>query len=92
MLTAGFLGCALQAEAGLLELKNGTTPDGKYVGGSAGSVRFETSAGVQVVETAQAIALSFTAPAATPSAAANPSPAPAAAAQPTAVTLRPTQE
>ena len=87
MLTAGFLGGALWAEADLLELKNGTMLNGKYVGGSAGSIRFETSAGVQVIETAQAIALTFTAPAATPSAPATPAPVSAAAAQPTAVTL-----
>jgi hypothetical protein len=54
MLTAGFLGCALWAKADVLELKNGTMLNGKYVGGSAGTVRFETSAGVQVIETAQA--------------------------------------
>ncbi len=88
MVTAGVLGCAIwAAEADVLELKNGKTLNGKYVGGTAGTVRFETSAGVQVIETAQAIALTFTAPAATSSAPAAPSPTPAAAAQSTAATL-----
>ena len=87
MLTAGFLGCAPWVGADVLELKNGTTLNGKYVGGAAGTVRFETSAGVQVIETAQAVALTFTTPAATPSAAATPSPAPAAAAQTAAATV-----
>jgi hypothetical protein len=88
MATAGLLGCALwAAEADVLELKNGKTLNGKYVGGTAGTVRFETTAGVQVIETAQTIALTFTAPAATPSAPAKASPAPAAAAQSTAMTL-----
>jgi len=82
MLAAGFLGCAQWVEADVLELKNGTTLNGKYVGGTAGTVRFETSVGVQVIETAQAVALTFTAPAA-----AAPSPAPAPAAQPAAATL-----
>jgi hypothetical protein len=44
----------------VLELKNGTILDGKFAGGSAGTVRFETSAGVQVIETSQIIALTFT--------------------------------
>ena len=57
ILTAGFFSCALWAEAGVLELKNGTTVTGKYVGGTASTVRFETSAGVPVNESAQAIAL-----------------------------------
>jgi len=57
MLTAGFLGCAPWVGADFLELKNGTTLNGKYVGGSAGTVRFETSAGVQLIETSQAVAL-----------------------------------
>ena len=81
MLTVAFLGCAQWVEADVLELKNGTTLNGKYkyVGGAAGTVRFETSAGVQFIETAQAVALTFTTPA--------PTPAPAAAAQPASATL-----
>ena len=51
---------ALSSRADVLELKNGKTLNGKYVGGTAGTLRFETSEGVQVVETAQALALTFT--------------------------------
>src|SRR5262245_8398565 len=51
---------AWPASADVLELKNGKTLNGKYVGGTAGTIRFETSEGVQVVETAQALALTFT--------------------------------
>src|SRR5437867_7570814 len=60
--------------ADILELKNGTVLNGKYVGGTAGTLRFETSAGQQVIETSQIIALTFTTPA--------PAPAPAPAAAP----------
>ena len=48
------------ARADVLELKNGTILNGKYAGGTAGTIRFETSAGVQVLETSQIIALTFT--------------------------------
>jgi hypothetical protein len=58
-LAAGlFLVCAL-ARADVLELKNGKVMNGKYVGGTAGTIRFETSAGTQVIETGQALALTF---------------------------------
>lgn len=50
---------ALQAD--VLELKNGKVLTGNYVGGTAGTIRFETPQGVQVVETSQALALTFTA-------------------------------
>ena len=67
------------AQADVLELKSGKVLTGKYVGGTAGTIRFETSQGVQVIETDQALALTFTAGAA-PSAAATPAAvAPAAA-------------
>lgn len=90
------LSCAgLQAD--VLELKNGTVLNGKYVGGTAGTVRFETSAGLQVIETSQAVALTFTtstaaaasapaAPAATTTTTAAP-PAAAAATQAKSITL-----
>ncbi|MCU0772202.1 MAG: YMGG-like glycine zipper-containing protein [Verrucomicrobia bacterium] len=74
---------ALHLQADVLELKDGKTMNGKYVGGTAGTIRFETSAGVQVIETGQALALTFTAPA---PAAASAAPAPAAPA-PQAVTI-----
>lgn len=84
-----------ELRADVLELKNGTVLNGKYVGGTAGTVRFETSAGVQVLETSQIIALTFTSTGATagtpsatstpPAAAAPAAPAPVAA--PSSVTL-----
>ncbi len=52
----------LSAHADILELKNGNILNGKYAGGTAGTVRIETSAGQQVVETSQIIALTFTTP------------------------------
>jgi hypothetical protein len=51
---------ALQTRADVLELKNGQTLNGKYVGGTAGTNRFETGEGLQVIETCQALALTFT--------------------------------
>jgi hypothetical protein len=72
---------AVHSQADVLELKSGKALSGKYVGGTAGTIRFETSEGVQVVETSQALALTFTGGgAANPSAAApTPSATPAAA-------------
>ena len=73
---------ALNTQADVLELKNGQVHNGKYLGGSAATLRFNTSGGTQVIETSQIIALTFTssgAPAAVP--------APAPAAPPSTVTL-----
>src|SRR6185503_17312665 len=72
-------GLGVSARADILELKNGSVLNGKYTGGTAGTVRFETSAGLQTVETSKIIALSFTTPAA-----ASGAPAAAPAAQPAA--------
>jgi hypothetical protein len=71
---------ALNGRADVLELKNGKTLNGKFVGGTAGTVRFETSEGVQVIETSLALALTFTGAgaASAPSAATAAAPAPAA--------------
>jgi hypothetical protein len=79
----------VSARADILELKNGTVLNGKYAGGTAGTVRFETSAGQQVIETPQVIALTFTTPAPTAAApiAAAPAPAPAPVSAPSSVTL-----
>lgn len=74
---------ALCAKADVLELKNGNVLTGKYSGGTAATVRFETSSGLQVIETGQAIALTFTGGGA-PAAAA---PAPPPAAAPASVTI-----
>lgn len=55
------------AHADVLELKDGTILNGRYMGGTASSVRFESSLGVTVIETSQAVALTFTStPASTP--------------------------
>ena len=47
--------------ADVLELKNGTVLNGKYAGGNADAINFETSAGMQVINPGQAVALTFTA-------------------------------
>lgn len=92
-------GClwAAASQADVLELKNGQLLSGKYAGGTAGTIRFETADGARVVEKGQAMALTFTgeavpaqkeasaSPAATPAPAATATPAPAAA--PGAVTV-----
>jgi len=70
---------APRAPADVLELKSGKILQGKYIGGTAATLRFETSSGVQVVETSQAVALTFTGGGATPSAAAAPAPTAVAA-------------
>lgn len=82
------------ARADVLELKDGTVLNGRYSGGTAGTVRFETGAGLQVIETGRIVALTFTTeprPATPAPAAAPPGPAPAApaasAAQPKSVVL-----
>lgn len=81
------LGCSLVARADILELKNGMILNGKYAGGTAGTVRFENDAGLQVLEIAQVIALTFTSPHSAPAVAPAPTPAPAPVAQPQTVTL-----
>lgn len=71
------------ASADVLELKDGKTLNGKYAGGTASTVRFETSEGLQVLETSRILALTFTGAGAS-STAAPPAAAPPAAAPPTA--------
>ena len=65
---------AATAGADTLELKNGTVLQGKYLGGTADTVRFETSDGMQILEFSQVKNMSVTKEAAAPTAA----PAPAA--------------
>jgi hypothetical protein len=79
LLTLTFTCVALQAD--VLELKNGKVLNGKYTGGTASTVRFETSAGLQVIETAKIVALTFTTSAAA-------APSPAGAATPAAATAK----
>lgn len=57
---AGLL-AAGRSNADVLELRNGQVLTGKYAGGTAGTVRFESGGTVQVVEASQVLALSFTA-------------------------------
>jgi hypothetical protein len=63
------------ASADVLEMKDGQVLNGKYAGGTAGTLRFETSTGVQVLETSQIVALTFTTAPAAPAAASAPPPA-----------------
>jgi len=84
------LGFSLSAQADILELKNGTILNGKYIGGTAGTVRFDTGAGTQVFESSQIMVLTFTTPAGTvvPLVPAPVTPvAPAVASAPATVTL-----
>lgn len=78
---------ALSLRADVLELKNGSVLNGKYLGGSAATVRFETSTGVQVIETTSIIALTFTLPPAPTTA--PPTPTPPAAVAPTSTAVAP---
>src|SRR5204863_2498548 len=90
------------AWADTVEMRDGTLINGKYVGGTAATVRVETPDGVKVVETSQVLALTFgatasaatptttptaAAPAGVPAAAQQVAPAPAAAAAPAPITL-----
>jgi hypothetical protein len=68
------------AQADVLELKDGKVLNGSYVGGTAGTIRFQTSQGVQVIETRQTLALTFTGTSASPAPAAAAAATPAAAA------------
>jgi hypothetical protein len=76
----GFATVVCVAKADVLELKNGKVLTGSYVGGTAGTIRFQTSDGVQVIETGQALALTFAGAGSTASAPASAAPAPASAA------------
>jgi hypothetical protein len=71
------------ASADTLELKNGTVLQGKYLGGTADTVRFETSSGMQIVSYDEIKNMSV-APSAPAAAAPAAAPAPAA---PTTVTV-----
>lgn len=96
LLTLVWVGSASLLQADVLELKNGSVLNGKYVGGSAATVRFETSTGIQVLETSSIIALTFTSPPVPSAPAPAPTPPPVnpppsavapAPAAPTSVTL-----
>lgn len=82
LIAALSVGLAFGAQADVIELKNGQVLNGKYVGGTAGTVRFETGGNVTVVETGNIVALTFTT--AAPAAAAAAPAAPVAPAAPAA--------
>ena len=73
------------AGADTVEMRDGSLVQGKYVGGTAGTIRIEAADGVKVVETSKVLALTFDASSAAPSTA----PAAAAAAQPAAGSAQP---
>ena len=86
------LGFSLTVRGDILELKNGTILNGKYDGGTAGTVRFNPGTGTQVFESSQVMVLTFTTPAgtvvpATPATVVTPITPAAPAAAPAAVTL-----
>ena len=92
-LVAGGTAAAMVARADTVEMRDGTLIQGKYVGGTAGTIRIEAADGVKVVETSGVLALTFSAggPATAPAAATQPAAAgaaaqPAAAAVPAAAT------
>lgn len=60
LVAAVIFACGTSADADILELKNGTILDGKYAGGTATTVRFQTGSGMQVIESSQIVALTFT--------------------------------
>ncbi len=86
---------AFPTRADVLELKNGKVLTGSYVGGTAATLRFQTSQGIEVIQTDQALALTFTgkgAPASattagSPPAAVAPTPAPTVLSVPAGTTL-----
>ncbi len=83
-LSALALAATLSAHADVLELKNGQVLTGKYNGGTAGTIRFNSASGQQVIETGKTLALTFTGGDAPAAAAPAATPAPAAAPQPAA--------
>ena len=61
LLTGWALFCSLwAARAGVLELQNGPVLNGTYLGGTAGTVRFQTAKGTVLIPRDQALALTFT--------------------------------
>jgi len=79
LIIVSILSGAVAVSADVLELKNGTVLNGKFAGGNANAINFQTSAGMQTIDRGQAVALTFTAQAAAAPAAAAPVAAGAAA-------------
>jgi len=82
LLSAILLSLGAIARADTLTLKDGTVLQGQYVGGTADTVRFQTSYGLQIIDMAQVRGMSV-APAAVPAAA----PAPASVTIPAGTVL-----
>ncbi len=78
LLIGGLMMSATVHYGDMLELKNGTILSGKYSGGSADAINFETGAGMQTINPAQAVALTFTGRTAAPATAGSAAPAAAA--------------
>lgn len=81
--------------ADVIELKNGSILNGQYMGGTAATIRFETFEGLQVLQTGDIVALTFTTGSATPattSPASAATPAPVATVAPAAATTSATQK
>ena len=70
MVAAALVVWSLSASADVLELKNGKMLKGKYAGGTGAIVNFTTGEGTQAIETKEIVALTFTAQASPPPAAA----------------------
>lgn len=65
LLLATALGAALLVRADVLQLKNGTVLNGKYAGGTATTVHFQTDNGLMTINAAEIVSLQVTAPVAT---------------------------
>ena len=73
---------AASSRADTIELKNGLVLQGKYLGGTSDTLRFQTSDGLQIVEYSQVKSMSVA-----PAAPAAPTPPPPPAAMPASITL-----
>jgi hypothetical protein len=60
LIAAACLAQGFCLRADVLELKNGTVQNGRYLGGTSNSVRFETGSGTQEIATSQISQLKFT--------------------------------
>jgi hypothetical protein len=59
LIIAAGLGHDLRLRADVLELKNGTVQNGRYMGGTSNSVRFVTSSGAKDIDTSRIAELKF---------------------------------
>jgi hypothetical protein len=80
------LATTVAVRADTVEMRDGTLVQGKYVGGTAGTIRMEAADGVKVLQTTDVLALTFASGSASPTTAAAAS---AGAAQPAAASAAP---